>query len=90
MGVNLTLKHKGVIVADLGRAYRTDDIDEETLLESVAELKTYAAYTPRDIEEMGDMVSDIDVIVETILNCGEKRLMNYMVHDDPDLEIVKS
>ena len=87
MGVNLTLKHKGVIVADLGRAYRTD---EETLLESVAELKTYAAYTPRDIEEMGDMVSDIDVIVETILNCGEKRLMNYMIQDDPDLEIIKS
>ena len=90
MGTNLTLKHKGITVADLGRAYRTDDIDGETLLESMTELKTYAAYTPKDIEEMGDMVSDIDDIVETILNCGEKRLMDYMIQDDPDLEIVKS
>ncbi len=74
MGTNFTLKYKGITVADLGRAYRTDDLDDETLQDAIVELKTFAAYTPKNIEEMGDIVSDVDDIIETILNCGEKKI----------------
>ena len=89
MGTNYCLKYKGERIADLGRTHRTEDIDEDTLAEAVTELKTLAAYAPKDIEEMGDMTWAIDEIVETILNCGEKRLIDYMIMDEPDLEIGK-
>jgi len=89
MGTNYCLKYKGEPIADLGGAHRMEDIDENTLAEAVTELKTLAAYAPKDIEEMGDMTWAIDEIVETILNCGEKRLIDYMVMDEPDLEIGK-
>lgn len=90
MGVNFSLKYKGEIVADLGRTHRTDDIDEDTLSDARTQLMGYVAYTPKNIEELQDIQSDMEDIVKTILRCGEKNLMDYMVDCEEDLEIVKS
>lgn len=88
MGTNYILKYKDIEVADLGRTHRTNTIDSDTLQRCVTELLTYAAYNPKNIDELRDIKTDMHDIIRTIMACGEKRLIDYML-DDPDLELIE-
>uniref|UniRef100_A0A6M3JTY0 Uncharacterized protein n=1 Tax=viral metagenome TaxID=1070528 RepID=A0A6M3JTY0_9ZZZZ len=90
MGVNLILKYKGESIADLGRAYHFEDIDvEEDICDYKKKLVMYAAYIPKCLEELEEIEEDVCFIVEELLRCGGKRLMDCMVKDEDNLEIVK-
>ena len=88
MGTNLILRHKSNpdIRADLGRAHQLEDLED--LYEHVGQLKMYAAYTPRHINEMRESADMIDYLVGEIKKIGARELLDYILLDD-EWETVK-
>lgn len=85
MGVHLYLKHKTGITIELGRAYHYE-IEENW--NPVIDLKALAAYSPKDIEEMGEAVRTVDEAIEEIKKLGAKELIDYILLDN-EFEIHK-
>jgi len=90
MGVDLLLKYKDEIVANLGRAYKFKDHPQHVWDEEVnhfaSRLAALCVYTPKNLDEVEDIVCKIeeylDSFAELFVDIGKSFMLNDILENE--------